>query len=137
MASDAAEPADDSERCADVDCEAGRRLGCQVFCCRLLVRLDPDEREPRTDGLPEKGYMDKDPQGFCIHFDRERGICRIWERRPRVCREYHCNSDFLLQVALRQNFRNLAELLKAAARAYIPREQYRRVPLLGEAPAED
>jgi Fe-S-cluster containining protein len=122
----------DSRRCADVDCEAGRRLGCRVFCCRLLVRLDPDEREPRTDGLPEKGFVDKDPEGYCIHFDRERGICRNWERRPRVCREYHCNSDFLLQVALRQDFCNLAELLKAAARVFIPREQYRRVPLLGE-----
>jgi Fe-S-cluster containining protein len=76
--------------------------------------------------------VDKDPEGYCIHFDRERGICRNWERRPRVCREYHCNSDFLLQVALRQDFCNLAELLKAAARVFIPREQYRRVPLLGE-----
>jgi len=126
------EPDHDLPSCAEIDCEAGRRLGCRVFCCRLLVRLDPDEREPRADGLPEKGFMDKDPDGYCIHFDREHGICRIWERRPRVCREYHCNSDFLLQVALRQEFRNLAELLKLAATAYIPSELYRRVPLRGE-----
>jgi len=123
---------DEALNCADIDCEAGRRLGCRVFCCRLLVRLDPEEREPRSDGLPEKGFMDKDPDGYCIHFDRERRICRNWERRPRVCREYHCNSDFLLQVALRQEFRNLAELLKLAGQAYIPSELYRRVPLLGE-----
>jgi Fe-S-cluster containining protein len=122
----------DPARCADIDCEAGRRLGCRVFCCRLLVRLDPEEREPRSDGLAEKGFVDKDPDGYCVHFDRERGLCRIWARRPRVCREYHCNSDFLLQIALRQDFRNLAELVKAAARAYIPREQYLRIPLRDE-----
>lgn len=35
-----------------VDCEAGREMGCNTFCCRLLVPLKFHEREQRTDGQP-------------------------------------------------------------------------------------
>ncbi|NIR60298.1 MAG: hypothetical protein GWO02_12685 [Gammaproteobacteria bacterium] len=114
---------------APVDCEAGRRLGCRTFCCRLLVRLDPDEREPSAEtGTTVKGFVDKTADGICLHFDPETSLCRIWERRPRVCREYDCNGDFLLQVVLREGFTSIAALAKAAARAYIPRETFIRVP---------
>lgn len=27
-----------------LDCDAGRKLGCKSFCCRLLVRLEEHER---------------------------------------------------------------------------------------------
>jgi len=116
---------------SDIDCEQGRRLGCQVFCCRLLVRLEPEERPPPENGLAQKGYMDKDPDGYCIHFDRERKICRIWEQRPKICRAYNCNRDPLLQVALRYPFRNLADLLRASVRALIPRGTEKNIPYLG------
>jgi hypothetical protein len=119
----------DADR-SDIDCDQGRALGCQVFCCRLLVRLEPDERPPAENGLAQKGYMDKDPDGYCIHFDRERGLCRIWEQRPRICRSYSCNTDPLLQVALRYPFRNLADLLRASARALIPRGTEKTIPYL-------
>ena len=117
---------------ADIDCEAGRRLGCRIFCCRLLVRLDPDERAPSENGLPPKGFVDKDlSDGLCIHLDRETHRCRIWSRRPRVCREYHCNDDAMLQAAIRLGgFRNIVELAQAALRLDLPRECYVRVPLL-------
>lgn len=125
----AGKPGDDGElRGAAVDCDAGRRLGCQVFCCRLLVRLAPDERPPGANGLAAKGYVDKDAHGYCVHFDRATGLCRNWERRPRVCREYDCNYDPLLQAALRCKFDNLVGLVKAASRMFIPREQHRSVP---------
>jgi len=119
----------DNDR-SDIDCEQGRRLGCQVFCCRLLVRLEPEERPPAENGLPQKGYMDKDPDGYCIHFDRVRKICRIWEQRPKICRAYNCNRDPLLQVALRYRFRNLADLLRASVRALIPRGTEKKIPYL-------
>ncbi len=118
---------------SDVDCEAGRRLGCHTFCCRLLVRLDPDEREPGDGVTPPKGFVDKDPDtGLCIHFDAQTNLCRIWERRPRVCREYSCNPDPLLQVVLQQGFQSLAALLRACATADIRRESYRHIPCRGE-----
>jgi Fe-S-cluster containining protein len=114
---------------ADIDCEEGRRLGCRTFCCRLLVRLDPGEMEPTSDGSPPKGFVDKNPDGNCIHFDMENQICKIWPKRPRVCREYECNTDFLLQVALRNGFTTLGRLVKEANAAYIPKETYIQVPV--------
>lgn len=112
-----------------VDCDRGREMGCCTFCCRLLVRLDPDEREPARPGEVAKGFVDKDPEsGVCVHFDTQTSLCRIWARRPRVCRAYSCNDDFLLQVVLRHGFRSLATLLKVARHAYIPKETYVFVP---------
>ena len=114
---------------SNVDCDEGRRLGCATFCCRLLVRLDPEEREPSTNDLPAKGFVDKDEQGNCIHLDLEKGWCRIWENRPRVCREYECNSDYLLQVALRHGFKSIGQLAKSAMAAQIPKQSFIQVPL--------
>lgn len=126
----------DIDRC-DIDCARGRALGCQVFCCRLLVRLEPDERPPAENGLAQKGYMDKDPDGYCIHFDRKRGICRIWESRPKICRAYNCNRDPLLQVALRYRFRNLADLLRASMRTPILRGMEKTMPYINPESDDD
>lgn len=113
--------------CVNVDCGKGRELGCQTYCCRLLVRLGPDERA--ADGADQKahGFVEKSADGYCVNLDRDSHLCRIWETRPRVCRGYDCNGDFLLQVAVRNKFQNIAELVKLAASAYIPRETYIQV----------
>lgn len=111
-----------------IDCDAGRSMGCQSFCCRMLVRLKPHEREETRDGTPPKSFIDKDEEGYCIHFDRNTSLCGIWDRRPEICREYECNSDFLLQVALREEFRNIVELARKAATTYIPAETYTFIP---------
>lgn len=108
---------------ASVNCTEGRRLGCQTFCCRLLVRLEPDERGPDNHGTVEKS-----PDGYCVHLDREKHLCHIWDQRSRACRGYTCNGDFLLQVAVRNKFSNIAELVRLAAIAYIPKETYISVP---------
>ncbi len=96
-----------------IDCEAGRRLGCKTYCCCLLVRLEENERVPSTDGLPPKSFVEKDPSGYCIHLDRETSRCRIWDQRPKVCRDYDCNSDILLQIVLRDGFNSLITLVTA------------------------
>ncbi len=96
---------------ADVtlDCDAGRRLGCNTFCCRLIVRLREDEREP-SDAC--KNCVDKDLRdGFCVHLDRETHRCGIWSRRPAVCRAYDCNRDPLLAIVLRDGFTSLVALV--------------------------
>jgi Fe-S-cluster containining protein len=126
-----------SEKTVLVDCDAGRRLGCRTFCCRLLVRLKPHEMEAHTGGPPPKGFVDKNAQGLCIHMDPETGRCGIWETRPEVCREYTCNDDFLLQVALREDFANIAELARKASIAYIPKETFIKVPAIGPARPPD
>lgn len=109
-----------------VDCEAGRRMGCQTFCCRLIVRLTPDERSAMApeDGL--KSCIDKDPEtGLCVHLDLETQLCGIWDRRPQVCRGYSCNRDPLLQIALRRPFGSLVDLVRAETD---PTEPPRYVP---------
>ena len=111
-----------------VDCEAGRALGCQTFCCRLLVRQDPDVRDDGAAGESSGRFIEKGADGYCTCLDRETYLCRIWARRSSVCRGYDCNSDFMLQAAVRHPFRNIVELAKIAASAYIPKETYLQVP---------
>ncbi len=113
-----------------IDCNEGRNLGCQTFCCSLLVRLRPEEMRPTDDGSTPKGYVDKTPGGICVHMDQNLGLCNIWEKRPHACRAYECNSDFLLQVVLREGFINIAETAISASKVFIPKESYIKIPLL-------
>jgi hypothetical protein len=123
---------ENSNKIKIVDCDAGRRMGCATFCCRMLVRLQQDEMKPGDGITAAKGFVDKDPEGYCVHVDRKSGFCHNWKNRPKVCREYTCNSDFMLQVVLQEGFVNIAELAKVAARAFIPKETYRYVPTLND-----
>ncbi len=103
-------------------------MGCQTYCCRLLVRLDPDERTATDpDGTP-MSFVPKAADGYCVNLDRNTHRCRSWAERSRTCRGYNCNGDFLLQVAVRNPFSNIVELIRLAATAYIPKETYVRVP---------
>lgn len=101
-------------------------MGCGTFCCRLIVRLEPGELDPSGSGDQRKHCVDKDPRsGLCIHLDPETYSCRVWARRPRLCRDYDCNSDPLLQVVLEQGFVDLATLVRARLPATA---EVRRVP---------
>jgi len=117
--------------CVGVDCDTGRKMGCQTFCCRLLVRLDPDQCIYGKNGKSSNRFIEKSPDGYCVNLDRTTYLCRIWSERSRVCRGYDCNSDFLLQVAVRHKFKNLAELVKLSITAYIPKETYVKIPGIG------
>lgn len=114
-----------------VDCEAGRAMGCNTFCCRLLVRLKPHEMEPSDGQTASKGFVDKDENGFCVHIDQATWMCSNWEKRPEVCREYSCNQDPLLQIVLTEGFTNIADVAKKAVTKYIPRECYKSIPEKG------
>lgn len=72
--------------------------------------------------------MKKDKDGYCVHLDRDNHRCNIWGKRSRTCRGYDCNGDFLLQVAVRNEFANIVELVRLAANFYIAREFYVQVP---------
>jgi len=120
-----------------VDCEVGRKLGCHTFCCRLLVALKPHERESSSDGMPAKGYVDKDRNGLCVHMDTENWLCKIWESRPEACREYTCNQDFKLQIVLREGFSGIIDLAKKTTTMYIPKETYLSVPVIDRAGLQD
>lgn len=122
----------DGSKTVFVDCDAGRKMGCNTYCCRLLVALKPHERVPSNDGLPPRGYVEKDAQGLCVHMDSETWKCKIWERRPETCREYTCNDDFKLQVVVREGFNGIVDLARKATEAYIPKETYISVPVIAE-----
>jgi len=114
-----------------VDCDAGRRMGCASFCCRLIVRLQADERDPGSPDHHAKHCLDKHPRdGLCVYFERESGRCSVWEQRPRTCREYECNSDPLLQVVLREGYSSMVRL--AFASEPPPGTPRLRVPLISE-----
>lgn len=121
----------DDKKTTFIDCDAGRRLGCKSFCCRLLVRLKDHERtevDPKTNRL--KGYVDKDEHGVCIHQDKETGRCLNWENRPSICREYDCNHDKLLQVVMRSPGKSIGDWMKESVQVSISKEEYQYVPYI-------
>jgi len=105
-------------------------MGCQSFCCRMLVRLKPHEMKPGVDGYAAQGFVDKSADGYCVHLNRENGLCDTWETRPETCREYMCNGDPNLQIVLRYGITNIAEVAKRAATEYINTETYIKIPYL-------
>lgn len=122
---------------SDVDCLKGREIGCQTYCCCLLVRLEPAERVERADGLLPAGFIEKAEDGYCIHFNRGSKLCSVWHNRPKVCREFSCNSDALLQVALRESFTSLVDLVRKAQRSLIPKETHIRIPCCGDSHSDE
>lgn len=114
-----------------LDCDAGRKLGCKSFCCRLLVRLEEHERtetDPMTNRL--KGYVDKKENGTCLHHDEKIGLCQNWENRPKICREYDCNYDKLLQVVMKSNGTSIASWMKESVSVVIEDKDQQFVPYI-------
>lgn len=116
----------------DVDCCKGREMGCDTYCCRLLIRLEEDERPLSVAGEVVPGFVEKADDGFCIHLDRDNYMCAIWHNRPRVCREYSCNRDPLLQVALREPYSSMVDLVKKEQNIFIPVEAHIQIPCCDE-----
>lgn len=112
----------------NVNCEQGRIAGCQTYCCRLLIRLSENKMKPPNDGSTAKGFIDKDPDGYCIHFNREKFLCRIWHKRPDVCKNYGCNNDFLLQAAIKKEFSNIVDPVNIASSLKLEKNQYIQIP---------
>jgi Fe-S-cluster containining protein len=60
-------------------------------CCHLVVEL-----APLLDDVPEAFVvehdgvrcMDQHGDGACVALDRTTGLCTIYERRPKVCRDF-------------------------------------------------
>ena len=114
-----------------VDCEQGRSLGCESFCCRLIVRLQPGERDPTQPDNELKHCVDKDPRdGLCVHFSRQDSRCGIWPQRPATCRRYDCNRDPLLPVVLDSGFDSLVQLALRAAKRPAPARNEDRIAIL-------
>ena len=114
-----------------IDCDAGRAMGCSTFCCKLIVRYDPDERPDSEYPHIKKNCVDKDPDdGFCLHLDKASFRCEIWDKRPKVCAQYGCNTDPLLQIVLKQGFTSLTNLLYGSCET--DRKNWTLIPTLNK-----
>jgi len=114
-----------------LDCDTGRKLGCKSFCCRLLIRLDEDDRteiDPETQR--KKGYVGKKDDGTCLYQDEQTGLCLNWDNRPKVCREYDCNFDKLLQVVFKSSNQSISCWMKESVTVFIHEKDKIFVPYL-------
>ena len=64
---------------------------CAACCCRLEVLLMGDDDVPAaltaTDAWGGE-IMARLEDGWCAALDRDTMLCRIYERRPTVCRDF-------------------------------------------------
>ena len=112
-----------------VDCEKGRQLGCATFCCRLIVRYSEGDDIPSTEAGQLKSCVDKDlTDGLCVHIDRDTHRCTIWDKRPKICREYSCNDDHNLQIVLRHGFTGVVDMVLNEEQ--VPKDKWKRIPLV-------
>ena len=112
-----------------VDCEAGRRMGCDTLCCRLMVGLSADDIAAGLEPQSEiSGLLKQDPDGFCHYLDRATMRCSVWDKRPLLCRLYNCNNDPKLQAVLREGFKSFTQAIKTSKT--IPPDAWQQIPLL-------
>lgn len=84
----------EAPRCVDVTIQNDTRVtctDCEAVCCRLEVLLITDT------GVPDK-YIATDKwggmsmarlkNGWCSALDQSSKLCKIYEKRPWVCREF-------------------------------------------------
>jgi len=71
---------------AVIDCAS-----CKACCCRLEVMLmSEDEIPPALTATDPWGgqVMARLADGWCAALDRDTMSCRIYDRRPSVCRDF-------------------------------------------------
>lgn len=117
---------------ACLNCDAGRLMGCRTYCCRLLVRLTEEEAQRLYPDRPTARFLEKADDGLCIYLDKETCRCGIWDKRPEICRSFDCDTDFLLQVAVKEQFGSIVELTAKARSIYLPNHLWVKVPQTGE-----
>jgi hypothetical protein len=79
---------------AVIDCENRLHL-CKAACCKLpfaLSKEDVEEATVRWD-LGRPYIISQAEDGYCIHLDRDRRCCSVYDQRPIPCRGYDCSQD--------------------------------------------
>lgn len=78
-----------------LDCEA-RYHECAATCCTGYDVLLTAEEVQSGDYLWDLGApyrLMRDGEGRCVYLDPQSKKCKIWKRRPHVCRRYSCAGD--------------------------------------------
>jgi Fe-S-cluster containining protein len=89
-----AESPEDGGTDSEVDC-AGRTSLCRAVCCSFRFALTREEAESGAIRYDREHpfFIARDPDGYCLHHDREQGLCTIWDTRPLRCRRYTCLAE--------------------------------------------
>lgn len=69
---------------------------CEACCCRLEVMLAGDDDVPAHYAATDRWggeVMARLDDGWCAALDRKSLRCRIYARRPAVCREFAVGAD--------------------------------------------
>ena len=78
---------------AEIDCENRKHI-CRAACCTFAYALSlQDIREGIRWSLGKPFMNAKEPDGYCVHLNRDTLTCNIYEQRPAVCRQYSCRND--------------------------------------------
>jgi len=97
-----------------------------AVACWFVEEDERHEIDPSTNRV--KGYVDKKENGTCIHQNEENGSCLNWENRPKICREYDCNYDRLLQVVLKSSGKSISVWMKESVSVVIEEKDQQFVP---------
>lgn len=83
---------------ADVDCEANLE-SCSAGCCTLQFALTREEvKKGHLKHNPTRPFfIAHDPDGYCLHLNRDSLRCTVWHDRPMRCRRYDCKSTERIQ----------------------------------------
>jgi Fe-S-cluster containining protein len=86
----------------------GRLSLCRAVCCSFIFALTKEEvQKGHIQCDPKRPYfIARDEDGFCAHLDRKTLVCRIWEERPRRCRQYDCRHDTNVWIDWEKNIMN-------------------------------
>jgi len=72
-------------------------MGRQTFCCRLLMRRDPDKRKSGSGISNVIG--EKSADVYCVNLDRKTHFCRILEKWNSSAMEFAANSCSIIDNA--------------------------------------
>ncbi len=76
-----------------INCENRKHI-CRAACCTFAYALSlQDIREGIRWSLGKPFMNAKEPDGYCVHLNKDTLTCSIYERRPAVCRQYSCCND--------------------------------------------
>ena len=78
----------------EIECEGLVHL-CKASCCRLLFAISTqDIREGIIRWNLGRPYMiEQGMDSYCIHFERGKCRCTVYENRPVLCRAFDCRND--------------------------------------------
>lgn len=79
---------------------------CQACCCRLEVLLITDTGVPSVYVDTDKwggSTMRRLDDGWCAALDRNTMLCRIYDKRPLICREFELGSEDCLTERARKD----------------------------------